>query len=95
MLEGSRPGEYLVLEVADTGSGMTPEVLARMWDPFFTTRDEGKGTGLGLSTVRGIAAAHGGLVDVDTQVGRGTAFHVFLPAAIDASLPGHPGAEEG
>lgn len=80
-LEGARPGRYLVLEVADSGTGMTPEVLARMWEPFFTTKGEGKGTGLGLSTVRGIAATHGGFVTVDTTVGRGTSFHVFLPAA--------------
>jgi signal transduction histidine kinase len=94
-LEGPRPGEYIVLEVSDTGSGMSPKVLARMWDPFFTTKGEGKGTGLGLSTVRGIAAAHGGFVTVDTVVGRGTAFHVFLPAAIDSDLPGRPAGDEG
>jgi two-component system cell cycle sensor histidine kinase/response regulator CckA len=93
-LEGSRPKEYLVLEVADTGSGVTPDVLARMWEPFFTTKDEGKGTGLGLSTVRGIAAAHGGFVTVDTRVGLGTTFRVFLPAAIGSGLPGRPIGDE-
>jgi two-component system cell cycle sensor histidine kinase/response regulator CckA len=79
-IEGAHPGAFLVLDVGDTGAGMTPEVLARIWDPFFTTKGEGKGTGLGLSTVRGIAAAHGGFVTVDTRVGRGTTFRVFLPA---------------
>jgi PAS domain S-box-containing protein len=76
----SRPGAFLVMTVADTGSGMTAEVLSRIWEPFFTTKGEGKGTGLGLSTVRGIAAAHHGFVTVETQVGRGTCFSVFFPA---------------
>jgi len=80
-LAGARPGEFVVVEVADSGQGMTPEVLARIWDPFFTTKDEGKGTGLGLSTSRGIAAAHGGFVAVETQVGRGTSFRVYFPIA--------------
>jgi PAS domain S-box-containing protein len=79
-LEGSRPGEFLVLEVAATGAGMAPEVLTRIWEPFFTTKSEDKGTGLGLSTVKGIVAAHGGFAIVKTQVGRGTAFEIFLPA---------------
>lgn len=79
-IKGAQPGAFLVLDVGDTGTGMTPEVLARIWEPFFTTKGEGKGTGLGLSTVRGIAAAHGGFVTVDTCVGRGTTFRVFLPA---------------
>ncbi|MDB6093205.1 MAG: hypothetical protein JWM32_767 [Verrucomicrobia bacterium] len=79
-IEGGRAGEFLVLDVGDSGSGMTPDVLQRIWEPFFTTKGEGKGTGLGLSTVRGIAAAHGGFVTVDTQVKHGTTFRVFLPA---------------
>ncbi|MDB6167439.1 MAG: hypothetical protein JWM88_303 [Verrucomicrobia bacterium] len=79
-IEGARAGAFLMLEVGDTGTGMTPEVLARIWEPFFTTKSEGKGTGLGLSTVRGIAAAHGGFVTVESRVGHGTTFRVFLPA---------------
>ncbi len=77
---GARAGTFVVLEVADTGTGMSPEVLARIWEPFYTTKGEGKGTGLGLSTVRGIADAHGGFVTVATKVGHGTTFQVFLPA---------------
>jgi two-component system cell cycle sensor histidine kinase/response regulator CckA len=80
MIEGAQPGEFLVITVSDTGTGIAPEVLARIWEPFFTTKGEGTGTGIGLSTVRGIAAAHGGFVTVDTRVGRGTTFRVFLPA---------------
>jgi CheY-like chemotaxis protein len=87
-VEGARPGPFLVLEVGDTGTGMTPEVLARIWEPFYTTKGEGKGTGLGLSTVRGIAAAHGGFVTVDTRVGHGTTFRVYLPADKTAEISG-------
>ncbi|MDO8544578.1 MAG: ATP-binding protein [Opitutaceae bacterium] len=77
----ARPGAFLTVEVRDTGTGIPPDVLARIWEPFFTTKGEGKGTGLGLSTVRGIVHTHGGFVTVTTRPGQGTAFAVFLPAA--------------
>ena len=89
-IDGARPGAFVALEVGDTGTGMAPDVLARIWEPFFTTKGEGKGTGLGLATVRGIAAAHGGFVTVDTCIGRGTTFRVFLPAD---TLPADHGAD--
>jgi PAS domain S-box-containing protein len=76
----SRPGAWLVLEVSDTGTGIPPEVLERIWTPFFTTKGVDKGTGLGLSTVRGIVANHQGFIELNTEVGRGTTFRVFLPA---------------
>ena len=79
-IPGSRPGPWLVFEVGDTGTGITPEVLERIWTPFFTTKGTGKGTGLGLSTVRGIVLNHNGFIELDTEVGRGTTFRVFLPA---------------
>ncbi|MGH7997235.1 MAG: ATP-binding protein [Opitutaceae bacterium] len=75
-----RPGPFVLLEVADEGGGIPPEVLSRIWDPFFTTKGDGKGTGLGLSTVRGIAAQHGGFATVESIPGRGATFRVFLPA---------------
>lgn len=90
MIEGAQPGPYLVLSVEDTGTGIPPDVLARIWDPFFTTKETSKGTGLGLSTVRGIVHAHKGFVTVETGPGRGTVFQVFLPA-IDAG-PEDPAA---
>jgi PAS domain S-box-containing protein len=80
-IEGARPGLFVVLHVEDTGSGITPEVVARMWEPFFTTKDSDKGTGLGLSTVRGIIDSHHGFVEFSTAVGRGTSFRIYLPAA--------------
>lgn len=78
---GALPGRHVVIEVIDTGSGIAPEVLAHIWDPFFTTKEEGKGTGLGLSTVRGIVANHGGFLAVSSQLGHGATFAVYLPAA--------------
>jgi len=79
-IAGARPGAFLAVEVRDTGTGIPPEVLARIWEPFFTTKGEGKGTGLGLSTVRGILDHHDGFVTVQTRAGHGTAFTVYLPA---------------
>ena len=79
-------GAYLVLEVTDTGTGIGHEVLDHIWEPFFTTKGEGKGTGLGLVTVRGIATSHGGFAMVDSAVGRGTTFRVFLPAAEQSAM---------
>jgi signal transduction histidine kinase len=69
----------VVLEVGDTGTGIAPEHLARIYDPFYSTKEEGKGTGLGLAVVYGIVKAHGGQIDVETEVGRGTTFVVALP----------------
>ncbi len=80
-IPGARPGPWTVIEVGDSGTGIPPDVVARIWDPFFTTKGVGKGTGLGLSTVRGIVQTHEGFVTLETEVGKGTTFRVFLPAA--------------
>jgi CheY-like chemotaxis protein len=71
--------------VADTGSGIPPDVLERIWSPFFTTKPAGQGTGLGLATVKGIVQTHHGVITVNTEVGKGTEFCVYFPAT-DASL---------
>ena len=81
----------VLLEVADNGPGIPPEHRARIWDPFWTTKDEGQGTGLGLAVVHSIVESYGGTIDVETDVGRGTRFLVRLPAAPAAGDPGTPG----
>jgi signal transduction histidine kinase len=67
------------LEVKDNGDGIPKEYLAKIYDPFFTTKGEGKGVGLGLAVVYGIVESHGGEIEVDTKVGEGTIFRVDLP----------------
>ena len=84
----ARPGVFLKVEVRDTGTGIPPEVLAQIWEPFFTTKGEGKGTGLGLSTVRGILHHHAGFLTVQTRAGHGTAFTVYLPAVEEGAAGG-------
>jgi signal transduction histidine kinase len=69
------------MEFRDNGEGIPPENLAKIFDPFFTTKPEGKGTGLGLAVVYGIVEAHGGEIDVKSEVGEGTTFTITLPAA--------------
>ena len=80
-IPGARPGAFVLLEVRDTGTGIPPEALAHIWEPFFTTKGEDKGTGLGLSTVRGIVENHRGFITLQTAAGTGTTFQVYLPAA--------------
>ncbi|MBD3290741.1 PAS domain S-box protein [candidate division KSB1 bacterium] len=76
-----RPGNYVQLSVRDTGHGIPPDALDKIFDPYFTTKDAGKGTGMGLAVVHGIVKAHEGVIDVESSVGSGTAFHIYFPAS--------------
>jgi signal transduction histidine kinase/CheY-like chemotaxis protein len=86
-----RPGLYACLSVSDTGAGMDPAVLEHMFEPFFTTKPPGIGTGLGMAMVYGLVRQHGGLVDIESEPGRGTTVRVYFPAAARAdAAPARP-----
>ena len=78
-----KPGQFVELSIGDSGTGMTAEVMSHLFEPFFTTKGPGKGTGLGLATVYGIVQQAGGFITVDSRLGTGSMFNVFVPAIVE------------
>ena len=90
---GLNPGKFVCLSVSDTGHGMSPDIMERIFDPFYTTKNKGEGTGMGLSVVHGIVKSHAGALTVDSTTGRGSVFKAFFPAIESEWIPNNKSAD--
>jgi len=91
----AEPGPYVCIEVRDTGTGMPDDVVDKIFEPFFSTKEEGEGTGLGLSTAYSIIQSHDGFLDVESEEGEGTTFWMYLPVAEEEDVPEPPSTSNG
>ncbi|MGL1930246.1 MAG: PAS domain S-box protein [Desulfotalea sp.] len=87
------PGTFVQLSICDSGPGITSDIKSKIFDPYFTTKKTGKGTGMGLAIVHGIVKSYGGFISLYSELGEGTAFHVFIPVIVSELLPGIEGVE--
>jgi hypothetical protein len=89
----AKPGDYVMISIADTGTGIPAEIRAKIFSPFFTTKEAGKGTGLGLSTALGIVKNHAGFLNLHSETGKGSVFKVYLPASPPAKAADQQGGK--
>ena len=85
---GMKPGDYVEIKVADTGTGIPPDIIDSIFEPYFTTKAHGEGTGIGLAMVQGVVESYGGKITVDSQMGKGTTFAIYLPITKKRSTQG-------